>query len=278
MTNAANISSPDNTIQHPAADYRFEHFSLPLVLRDMRFSSDSRPVGDFLPNAELVSVDGTVTDLRSLAAQRPLVLITGSISCPLTVSSLPVLRRLEEQHREQFNFAYLYTREAHPGANYEQPHTLEAKRNHAVEFQKSYDVSWPVLVDDVDGTLHRLLDAKPNSVHIVSGDGRVLFRALFASDAKLAGALRDIADGNGPSKQQGTSLMGPTLTSVGYIYDVLRRSGRGALKDVVTAAPPMAMMGIAANAFPWVSKGKRGLAVMAAATALALGGLAVWLF
>ena len=57
-------------------------------------------------------------------------------------------------------FAFVYTREAHPGGNVRQPVTLEEKVEHAHLLQEIHSVDWPVLVDDLDGTLHRALDTK----------------------------------------------------------------------------------------------------------------------
>ncbi|WP_164701461.1 hypothetical protein [Modestobacter sp. KNN46-3] len=37
-----------------------------------------------------------------------------------------------------------------------------------------------VAVDDVDGTLHRLLDPKPGAAYLVGTDGTVLFRSPWA--------------------------------------------------------------------------------------------------
>ncbi len=50
-------------------------------------------------------------------------------------------------------------------------------------------MDWPVLVDDLDGTLHRALDTKQNSVHILEADGTLVFRALFAGDGATEKAM-----------------------------------------------------------------------------------------
>ena len=134
-------------------------------------------------------------------------------------------------------------------------------------------MSWPVLVDDLDGTVHRLLDTKQNSVHIVSKDGTILFRALFASDGVVEDALQAIAAGEEPKTSQGTARIRPALVAGGYISEALRRSGRSAYLDVLKSAPPLALLGTVSKGFPWLEKAKRGfaaVAVLGAAPAAAL--------
>ena len=50
-------------------------------------------------------------------------------------------------------------------------------------------MDWPVLVDVLDGTLHRILDTKQNSLHILGSDGTLEFRALFAGDHAVEKAI-----------------------------------------------------------------------------------------
>ncbi len=275
MTNTRNVSPAERPPSTVEDGYRFDHFTLPLMIHDSRFSRDSLAPGDVLPNQTLIRTDGTRTDLRAVAADRPLVLIVGSVSCPMTISSLPRLVELEQKYGEQLSFALVYTREAHPGENYGQARTPEEKIQYARDFQDLHRVSWPVLVDDLDGTVHRLLDTKQNSVHIVSKDGTILFRALFASDGVIEGALQAVAAGEVPRKSQGTARIRPALVSVGYISDVLRRAGREAYLDVLKSAPPMALLGTASQAFPWLERTRRGLAVIAVLGAVTVAALAL---
>ncbi len=270
--NVSNAGKPPQTV---GDTYRFDHFTLPLMIHDSRFSGDSLAPGDVLPNQTLTRTDGTETDLRRVAADRPLVLIVGSMSCPMTTSSLPRLVELEQKYREQLNFAFVYTREAHPGENYGQAQTLREKVQYAQDLETFYGVSWPVLVDDLDGTLHRLLDTKQNSVHIVSKDGTILFRALFASDGAIEDALRAVAAGEEPRKSQGTARIRPALVAGGYINETLRRSGRRAYLDLLMSAPPMLLLGTVSKGFPWLEKTKRGFAAVAVLGTLTVAALAL---
>ena len=160
------IASHDSVSARPlnTGDYRFEHLNLGLLLGDMRFSSTALAPGDRLPDTTLLNLDGQEVSLRSLAAGRPIVLVTGSTTCPATASAMPDLKGLEKRYGDHVQFVLLQVREAHPGAEVDQPHTSRDKVQHAQLMREVYDVGWPVLVDDIDGTLHRQLDTEPNSL------------------------------------------------------------------------------------------------------------------
>ena len=76
-----------------------------------------------------------------------------------------------------FKFIFVYTREAHPGENYPAHQTLEQKLDHARSLKKVLDVQRPILVDDVEGTGHKLYGALPNMTYVIDRGGKVLFRS-----------------------------------------------------------------------------------------------------
>ena len=263
------IASHDSSSERPSkgSDYRFEHLNLGLFLQDARFSRIALVPGDRLPDATLFDLDGREVSLRSLAAGRPIAMVTGSTTCPATASAMPDLNGLEERYGDRVQFVLLQVREAHPGAEVGQPHTLRDKVQHAQLTRDVYAVGWPVLVDDIDGTLHRQLDTKPNSLHIIGADGEILYRALFAGDAGVENAIAAIAAGELLTKKSSQSLL-PVLNSVGFMHDTVVDAGAGAYSDMVKTAPPMVAVALGANLFPFVPKKKRGLALLIALVVL----------
>ena len=266
-----------NTAQHDSSseanDYRFEHLNLGLLLEDMRFSRTALAPGDRLLDTTLLNLDGQEVSLRSLAAGGPIALVTGSTTCPATASSMPDLKGLEERYGDHVQFVLLQVREAHPGAEIDQPHTLRDKVQHAQLMREVYAVGWPVVVDDISGTLHRQLGTEPNSLHIIGADGEILYRALFAGDAGVEKAIAAIVAGEQLTRKSSQSLL-PVLNSVGFMHDAVVRAGAGAYSDMVKTAPPMVAAALGAKLLPFVPKKKRGLAELI--TLLVLGvGLAV---
>ncbi len=253
-----------------ASDYRFEHLNLGLLLGDMRFSRTGLAPGDRLPDATLFNLDGQEVSLRSLAAGRPIALVTGSTTCPATASAMPDLKGLEERYGDRVQFVLLQVREAHPGAEVDQPNTLEDKVQHAQLMRDVYAVGWPVLVDDIEGTLHRQLDTEPNSLHIIGADGEILYRALFAGDVGVEKAIAAVAAGEQPTKKSSQSLL-PVLNSVGFMHDTVVGAGAGAYSDMVRAVPPMVAVALGAKLLPFVPKKRRGLVLMIASLLLGVG-------
>ena len=261
----------------PSESYRYETFRAGLLMNDARFTPDALAPGQLLPDRTLVRQDGEQISLRNLAAGRPVVLVTGSLTCPLSISALPVFTKLSRRYGDRVAFGFIYTREAHPGENVGQPSTMEVKMAHARQLQEAHGVDWPVLVDDLEGTVHRMLDTKQNSVHIADADGRIVFRALFAGASGVAKAIAAVAESGRPHKSQIHGMLTGAMKSIGYIDETLRQAGSLAYRDVVKAVPPMAAMALVARVFPFLPKASRGWAAtaMMVATAALVGTTAL---
>ena len=267
---ALNITSHDSSGGlHEDNDYRFEHLNLGLLLKDMRFGRTALVAGDRLMDVTLLNLDGREVSLRSLGVGRPIALVTGSTTCPATASSMPDLNRLEELYGDRVQFVLLQVREAHPGAEIDQPRTSRDKVQHAQLMREVYSVRWPVLVDDIDGTLHHRLGTEPNSLHIIGADGEILYRALFAGDPGVENAIATVAAGELLTKKSSQSLL-PILNSVGFMHDTVVGAGAGAYSDMVKAAPPMVAVALGSKLLPFVPKKRRGLVLMIASVVLAV--------
>jgi hypothetical protein len=191
-----------------------------------------------LPQSPVVSTEEQVLFVRDLLRSGPLLIVCASITCPMASAAVAPLRRLYRQHRKQVRFVTLYTREAHPGAHYPQPDTIQQKLKHARAYKERDRIPWLVAVDDLDGTLHRALDPKPNAAYFVSAEGRIVFRVLWASD--LAGLKRGFARllserVSKPGSSE-TKIL-PMMRGLRFLDQVLRAAGRGAPEDFQRAAP-----------------------------------------
>lgn len=88
------------------------------------------------------------------------------------------------------DFYVLYTREAHPGENYPAHETFSDKVSNAHDMKRLENIERPILIDDLDGTMHRDYGARPNSIYVIGSDGVVLLRADW-NDPKLLRAQLD---------------------------------------------------------------------------------------
>ena len=188
----------------------------------------------------------------------------------MTASAGPVLEALHEEYGTLVDFLTLYVRETHPGDRCPQPQSYEEKVQHAREFRERDGITWPVLVDDLEGSYHRLLDAKPNSVFLVDRDGRVAYRQLWAGDrGPLRRALEKVLAGATEPLGQNESRLIPLMRGVGMMDQTLRSAGPAARDNMRRAAPPLFGMALLAGLFRPLPPLGRALA----ASGLALGAL-----
>jgi len=265
----------------PGNDYRYKRFTTRLLFRDLQFRPGSAKPGDALPPFELVTTGGDCLKTNKVFGAKPVLLIFGSVTCPMTASAAPSMQELYDEFGEHIDFIMLYVREAHPGEHFAQAETLEEKLEHARFLKKLYNIAWTVAADSIDGDLHRALDPKPNSAFLMDIEGKILFRSLWAADHKaLHQALEATANGKVPDRSQSETLIGPVSRAMGRVLEVMERGGPQAVKDLWRAGFPMALAGKLATFFTPLSPDQRGIAAvitLAIAMLTALGIFTSWL-
>jgi peroxiredoxin len=150
------------------------------VVRQGYESVDFEPslrVGMVAPDFALSDTEGRVVRLSEETAKNHVVLIFGCLTSPVTATHLPEINRMWEYfHWRGVEFLFIYTREIHPGER--RPHftSEEQKLQAARELLQLEEVRFPVLVDALDGTVHRTYGARPNPSFVVNRDGRLVYR------------------------------------------------------------------------------------------------------
>jgi alkyl hydroperoxide reductase subunit AhpC len=143
-------------------------------------------VGMPAPDFDLASVDGGKVRLSDVLRERHAVLVFGSITSPVTATNLPDLNRMWEFFCWRgVQFLFVYVREPHPGEAYPHHSSIEQKIAAARELQQMEEMRFPVLVDELDGRVHRSYGARPNPIFVVSRNGRLVYRAGHAEPALL---------------------------------------------------------------------------------------------
>lgn len=256
--------------------YSYEHMRRKTLMEDMNFRTHAPSPGEPMPRFELPTVDGGRFSSEELVGRKPLLLITGSLTCPMTASSIPIMKDLHSEFGSEIEFVMLHVREAHLGEKKDQPDSMDEKLAHARELKERDHVPFTIAVDDPSGSVHRQLDEKPNSAWLADRQGRLVYRSLWAGDeTRLRQALEAVASGKSPEQQESTKRVVPMAMGVGMMQEMIRRSGPRAQRDIVRAAPPMAAMAWVADKFRPLSPKWRGLLAMAAlgsvATAAVVG-------
>jgi hypothetical protein len=254
--------APTAPVETRIDGYRYESFRTRHMLADLRFSSASTAPGCRLAPVSLPVVGGGRTSIGG-PRDRPLVLITGSLTCPMTEASTPTVVDLHRDYGDRADFVLLSVREAHPGERLPQPLTQAGTETRAAELAAHHGVPFTVAIDTLDGVVHRQLDAKPNTVAVIDRDGVVVFRSMWASSERaLRGALDTIVDGDRPPRDEDRAMLGPMASALPGIPAVMDRGGPKARRDLRRGAPPMAMMAWIARRVPLPGAKSRGMVAM----------------
>lgn len=153
---------------------------------------DGPAVGENLGSVPVWNLDGSATTLGHLVGAVT-VLETGSTTCPLYRGNISRMRKIAARHPE-VTFAVLYTREAHPGGRRGPHRDLEDKRRTAAELPQRAGEWRYIVVDRLDGLLHRKLAGAPNSVLVLDPGARVVHWMHDADPDALDGALGSVGD------------------------------------------------------------------------------------
>lgn len=261
----------------PAATngYRFDHPRITDILHDMHIGAGEAAPGDTVGPFTLDTLDGQTLSSEDLGREgRPLLLVFGSRTCPVTESAADGLKALHATYGDAVRFVMVQVREAHPGALIPQPHTSTEKRRHALALRRHHRLPFEVAVDDVDGTLHQRLGARPSSAYLLDAQSRILLRVQWANQVEaLDQALAAITAGRPLASRTITRTPQAILRTVGFMSRAIRAAGDGASRDTWRVAPPMALMMILADWFSFLPPARRGLPVVALmATVAALAG------
>jgi len=222
--------------------YRFERPTLRTVLQDLRIPASDPGPGDLIPSFDLPTTEGGRFDSASISAGgRPVVLVFGSLTCPITESASAGLVDLHHRFGDKVDFVVVNVREAHPGSDLRQPRLADEKLHNARALRAHHGFSFPVAVDDIDGTVHRAFGPRPSSAYVIDASGTILFRAHWSNSlAALEGAVRAVHSGGTPPRRATTQTVGAIGRMAARGDRALRVAGRGAMRDFWLAAPPVA--------------------------------------
>lgn len=255
---------PINTVPETSSEtgnaYRYKRLNLGLFLADLKFSKTAPKAGNTFPPFELVTTDGRCLTNRDVFNDKPVLFVIGSMTCPMTASSMPDVKKLYDELGGRVDFIMLQAREAHPGEDVPQPETMEEKVKHAQTLKDFYDIQWTVAADNIDGDLHRALDPKPNSVFLADSDGTILFRSIWAGDTDaIRQSLETVAAGQPLKRKQSVAMMGPMARAMGQVDATMKRGGRQAGRDLWRVGFPVALAGRIATFFSPLTPNQRGV-------------------
>jgi hypothetical protein len=132
-------------------------------------------------------------------------------------------------------FLLAYVREAHPGERYPAHKTQEQKIRDAKDLTELENIGAKILVDDLEGTIHRSYGQQPNMLYVIDKQGRVFFRALWAEEISLrwylTALLRSEQKQENLSPKENLATLIPMVHGMGETTRVLERAGNQAVAD-----------------------------------------------
>lgn len=168
-----------------------------LKMPDLSRLGDTMPihVGAQAPEFQAQTLDGQVVRLEELTNKGHVVLMMGSLTSPMCAIQLPAMNRLAKEYSgKRIAFYLVYTKESHPGERYRHHESMEQKIAHARDLQRLEHVQFPILVDSLDGQVHRSFGPWPTSLFVVHRDGRLVFRSTIAEPVEIELYLKGLVE------------------------------------------------------------------------------------
>ena len=164
---------------------------------EAKSAGDTMPakVGVLAPEFEATTLDRKVVRSSDFRGKRHVVIMTGAVTSPMCAFEVPAFNRMQEEFAGgDVSFFLLYTRESHPAENYSAHASFDQKLAYARDLQRLENIHFPILVDHLDGRIHRAYGVWPNALFVIHKDGRLIFRSNMASDRELCQFLRDLLE------------------------------------------------------------------------------------
>ena len=103
------------------------------------------------------------------------------------MAEVPPLEKLWRQYRDRgFEFFIIYVREAHPGENIPHHTSFQQKLSHASRCRDEENISLPILVDDLNGQIHREYGLLPNMIYVINRQGIIVYKSDWTDAEELS--------------------------------------------------------------------------------------------
>jgi uncharacterized protein YqcC (DUF446 family) len=109
------------------------------------------------------------------------------------VGEVSPLNELYRRYRDQgFEFLTIYVREPHPGEHYGSHRSWQQKLSSARDCRDQDGIQNPMLVDDMEGTVHCRYGLLPNMIYIIDKDGKIAYKAMWTDHEEIASVLANL--------------------------------------------------------------------------------------
>jgi hypothetical protein len=99
------------------------------------------------------------------------------------------MRQLHDRYGGRVQFVDIVARQAHPGERHGPYRSFEQKLADGTAYQQEESVSWPVAVDDLEGSTQRAYGGMSASIYLLDANGRVVYYGMWGQAPPLTAAL-----------------------------------------------------------------------------------------
>lgn len=212
--------------------YHYDRFKLDYY--DLTAFPGPKP-GDQADDFTVATMDGGEAKLSDYFGQW-VVLETGSLTCNMYARNIDRMDDLRRRYPD-VEFLMVYVREAHPGSKTPQHKSIEDKRRAAVMLRAMLGENRAILLDDMEGTMHRHYGAMPNMVYVINPSGTILYRHDWTVVEDLDRVLqnRDQIHTGEHAYSGDLKAFGPG--AILHLFKNVARGGWDALWDLVKVMP-----------------------------------------
>lgn len=141
-------------------------------------------------------------------------------------------------------FLTVLVRQAHPGERRGAYRSYEQKLADAREFRRKEGIAWPVLADDLGGTVHRAYGSMSDPVYLLDAAGRVAFYGMWLDGPTLKRALDELLAQGGTGTPVAGGIDRRPHMAPAFVegWRTMSRGGVRAVLDFALAFPPVAVL------------------------------------
>jgi hypothetical protein len=211
--------------------FGFKHYSEESTGRFLLERLEGPKIGTMAPDFVVTTLDKKTVKLSGFRG-KIVALEAGSSTCPATIGTTSDMQKLVRKYPD-IVFLLLYVREAHPGERVPAHTSFEEKISCARRFYKEEHDNRIIVVDDLDGTVHKQYGLFPNFVYVINPQGYVAWRCPWNVPRRLEEVLTSLI--KNPNTQFPEEYLLPDIKHVGF--RALRRAGWKAIVDVILNIP-----------------------------------------
>jgi hypothetical protein len=156
----------------------------------------------------------------------------------VTIGSVEPMKKLFARWSDEVHLLDVMIRQAHPGSDWPPYHTFEEKLRDARRYQEEEKIPWPVLVDDLEGTVHQTYGSMADPTYLIDTDGRVSYYNMWTYAPSLHQAIQAlVAQGGRGIVLGGINRVPHMLPAVTDGWRGLQRGLPQSYVDMETASP-----------------------------------------